>query len=75
MVTTRPYPVVTKWILLGLAFTLGLVVILKGTTQRLITQVQPDPEKVHPLPPVYPKPTPDKAEEFVTFFHLTTATY
>ncbi len=72
MLATRLYAGVTKWILFGLAFTLGLV-LLKETTQRLITQVQPNHEKVHPLPPIYPKPaTPDNNEAVVTFIHLTT---
>ncbi|GEM_PF-2208873 len=75
MLATRPYPGVTKWILLTLAFTIGLLVILKETAQRLMPQVQPDHEKVHPLPPIYPKPaTPTKDDEVITFFHLTTTT-
>ncbi len=70
MLATRPYPVVTKWILLALAFTMGLLVMLKETAQRLMTQVQPDHEKVHPLPPIYPEPaTPTKDDEVITFFH------
>jgi hypothetical protein len=75
MLSIPNYPLITKWIvlvLLGLAFTLGSVVVLKETAQRLITQVQPDDEELHPLPPIQPRVvTPDGEDEVVTFFHLT----